>query len=391
MTCERQFGEDYDLFAAGVLDAGSRAEIQSHLDAGCAACIGAIRLSLANWAAFGMARTPANIAVPATLRKRILLSVSGLPPAPARWGVAGWPAWAQAFAAAALIGAGAGAGWFSNAHRAGSSPAPVQTSVARRPADVPATPPPDEIPRLTARLDAEQKTALASRQSAASDRHTLAAVQRDLAAAQQASIAASASLAKAESELADNRAQLAEARAGQRKTEAALTGTIAERDRALAERNREVDREQRLSALNRDLENQVRRYKDAADARDAQLRPLMRLAALVNSPSLRMLRLQGAEGRHPATGNAFVVEGASVTVYVAGLPAPAPGKTYQLWLIRKRSPAIVSGGIFKPDAQGSAVIQVDAASAVGTVAVTEEPDGGSKTPTGPKLLIGVQS
>jgi anti-sigma-K factor RskA len=70
-------------------------------------------------------------------------------------------------------------------------------------------------------------------------------------------------------------------------------------------------------------------------------------------------------------------------------PAPA-GKAYQLWLIERGTP--VPMPVFNTDAQGRAVLaglempaSTDGAEAI---AITLEPDGGSRTPSSRPVLIG---
>ncbi len=75
---------------------------------------------------------------------------------------------------------------------------------------------------------------------------------------------------------------------------------------------------------------------------------------------------------------------------VAGLPVLPSGRSYEIWFIRAdqgRAPA----GTFSVDSFGQAVAKV-AVPQPGTefsgVSITEEPDGGSPTPTGHDLLAG---
>jgi hypothetical protein len=72
-----------------------------------------------------------------------------------------------------------------------------------------------------------------------------------------------------------------------------------------------------------------------------------------------------------------------------GLPAPKPGKTYQVWLVTDK--AKISAGTFRPDAQGRTVMHANyalARDALKAVAITEEPDGGMPSPTGPMVVVG---
>lgn len=73
----------------------------------------------------------------------------------------------------------------------------------------------------------------------------------------------------------------------------------------------------------------------------------------------------------------------------SGLPAPAHGHAYQIWLLRDGHP--VPNALFTTDAHGRGASLVRAAgpvTAYDTVAVTLEPAGGSPGPTGPVLLAG---
>ncbi len=74
---------------------------------------------------------------------------------------------------------------------------------------------------------------------------------------------------------------------------------------------------------------------------------------------------------------AIVVEG-------EGVPELTDAETYQLWLVGDGEP--VSAGLFRPDDDGSVLERLDDVDPTGmTIAVTEEPAGGSRTPTLPVL------
>lgn len=78
------------------------------------------------------------------------------------------------------------------------------------------------------------------------------------------------------------------------------------------------------------------------------------------------------------------------TMFAHNLPAPAQGRTYQLWLITRDGQRI-SAGTFAPDAAGNAAVSAQyplAADALQMIAVTEEPAGGAPQPTGEVLIAG---
>ena len=85
----------------------------------------------------------------------------------------------------------------------------------------------------------------------------------------------------------------------------------------------------------------------------------------------------------PARGLLFVAD---------RLPAPPQGRTYQVWIIEKGTTQPVSAGLVGPEPGGRGMLIVtppkrDASSSV-TVAVTDEPLGGSPLPSVTPRLAG---
>jgi anti-sigma-K factor RskA len=77
------------------------------------------------------------------------------------------------------------------------------------------------------------------------------------------------------------------------------------------------------------------------------------------------------------------------TVFVVKLPQLQEGRIYQLWRIRDASSAPASAGLFTVDQQGYGLIDVGQQLQSGeTVAVTDEPGGGSDQPTTQPLIAG---
>lgn len=78
------------------------------------------------------------------------------------------------------------------------------------------------------------------------------------------------------------------------------------------------------------------------------------------------------------------------TMFAHNLPAPAVGRTYQLWLITRDNQRI-SAGTFAPDLTGNAVVSAQYALApdsLAAIAVTDEPAGGVPQPTGGIVISG---
>ena len=71
------------------------------------------------------------------------------------------------------------------------------------------------------------------------------------------------------------------------------------------------------------------------------------------------------------------------------LRQPKPGMTYQVWLVT--ADAKISAGTFHPDAKGNTFMHAKYAmdrNALRAVAITEEPEGGMPSPTGPMVVAG---
>jgi anti-sigma factor RsiW len=77
-----------------------------------------------------------------------------------------------------------------------------------------------------------------------------------------------------------------------------------------------------------------------------------------------------------------------VTIVAHGLPAPPPGRVYQVWLKRAGHAPEPTSALFKPSRDGTATASVPGTiEGVAQVLVTDEPDGGSRTPTRDPLLV----
>lgn len=105
------------------------------------------------------------------------------------------------------------------------------------------------------------------------------------------------------------------------------------------------------------------------------------IAAVVDAPDATTRVLDGQIGTltvvYSADEGAIVVEG-------AGVPVLDDSATYQLWLVG--DDGAISVGVFRPDADGTVSERFSDADPTGFVlGVTEEPAGGSESPTLPIL------
>jgi anti-sigma-K factor RskA len=127
-----------------------------------------------------------------------------------------------------------------------------------------------------------------------------------------------------------------------------------------------------------------------ASARRTAFEAQSTVAVLV-APDLARIDLAGQPAAPRAAARAFWSRSRGLVFTASDLPAPPPGRTYQLWVLTAR-PAPISAGVMKPDANGrvNAIFDtpVDLPTPV-AMAVTLEPEGGVPAPTGDKYLVGL--
>jgi anti-sigma-K factor RskA len=111
--------------------------------------------------------------------------------------------------------------------------------------------------------------------------------------------------------------------------------------------------------------------------------------ALLQRPASRVVPL-APQGTATQRASAILDLEGGRAVVLAGALSPTAGRDYQLWVIRGEAKA--PAGLFKPGADGTAVLPVSARLLQGgrpdALAVSIEPAGGSAQPTGPIILIG---
>ncbi|HBZ70921.1 MAG TPA: hypothetical protein DEP35_14770 [Deltaproteobacteria bacterium] len=159
---------------------------------------------------------------------------------------------------------------------------------------------------------------------------------------------------------------------------------VRDRDTLRTEREALANRER---TLERDLAERDQRIgKMESDAsRTTETVRMMR------SPEVEVLPLRGSASQPGALGRLFFDRARGRWYLHASRLRPAgPGKTYELWFINSAQQKIPAA-TFDVDDNGEATLLVDLPENVGTlalVAVTDEPSGGVKQPTGEIQLAG---
>ena len=124
---------------------------------------------------------------------------------------------------------------------------------------------------------------------------------------------------------------------------------------------------------------------------------LVRAADVVEAPDVLRVNLEGTPAGPGARGRAFLSRSRGLVVSAEGLPALPAGRAYQLWVVMPGQ-LPVGAGVMRVDARGAvtftaplpAGLTVPANTSV-TLALTNEPEGGSPQPTSPIVLAGTGS
>lgn len=379
--CEGLDQEIYDLYVLDLLESPLSQLIKTHLKSGCPACQKGTGQGFNLWTGMAVSAAQASEIRPnAALKRRIMKSVE---PARATW--VEWLLMRETWAAAAMAVVISGATVWFYGHSGATSPAvPLQTAQSQpQPAPVPETPAPRPI--STPPISNEDQAQLAALKA------KLANLERDLSAS-------ATSAGQSETALRSGRdwIQSLEAELGRQKItlEAALQQRQEleadyRRVQAQAAERAQPDKAalQRVQLLE---EENGRLRRDLTVLRERAEQGLQ-LAAFLGSPEIRLVKLKGTQAAEKATAQVLVSGGGKIMLFTGDLPALPAGREYQLWIIRSSGPAIVSAGVFRSSDRKAEFQVADASllNSLTSLAVTEEPAGGSAKPTGHKVLIGV--
>lgn len=398
MECERFPEDTYALHALGLLEGEERGQLAAQLRDDCQTCRAALRDAFEFWFLFGALSErlfAGSIPQPSPgFRRRVLNSIR---PVPLHRAIMPIWSWARV-AAGGILALGASVSTWQVSQvlsrrevRRLQSEVSSQTKAvqqlesqnrdlrrtlqeAPRPSVVP--PPPVVDPSAAAARSALEAQVVEAREAAAISARALADERARAGAL--------------EKDIADRTSQLAavtrERDETERKYRAALDQAAQDVQRGNTARAEAASLRTRIQTL----ETEIALYRRTIETQRQQLAEHLRLASILRSPSVLMVRMRGTEAGRSASGVALIADN-TVVFYGTNLPALSPGRAYQLWLIRDRGPAIVSAGVFDNWRQDSPAVRF-ANPALTTritgLAVTEEPAAGSPLPTGHKLLIG---
>ena len=100
----------------------------------------------------------------------------------------------------------------------------------------------------------------------------------------------------------------------------------------------------------------------------------------------QMIALGGAGTEQGARAELVTFEGDRAVLVAENMPPAPEGKTYQIWVIKGDTPQ--PSGLFEPKGGSIAAVVETPVEGADAVAVTVEPEGGSKKPTTDPMLVG---
>ena len=393
MNVTHPTSDEYASFALGALDSPDQDLLRTHLRGNCEVCVEEMKEALEFWYVFAaLTERTQDVAFPEPtpmLRERVIgvTRRQTRPRAASPW---------LRIAAAVLLTAGAGSiswtiGRYEMRRDVGAAEARVEHEAAA-------------VKKLESENNALKNLVEAARNAPAvfPGRDAIVSVKdpyllRDLQRARQTQMAAADALkeerAKAaglEKRLSQTTSLLAAATHDKEETDRQYHKAF---DAALQEKEQGASRfSEEIIAFHtkvQDLEGRVAKYRAAMDAQNKGIEKHLQLVSLLQSRNVSLVQLHGTG---PGSGVALVTEDARLAFLPANLAAAPAGRTYQLWLIRDKSPVIVGAGTFSGGSADLAPMQLSRQllSGVKSLFVTEEPAGGSAQPTGPKLMTGAR-
>jgi anti-sigma-K factor RskA len=100
----------------------------------------------------------------------------------------------------------------------------------------------------------------------------------------------------------------------------------------------------------------------------------------------QMIALGGAGAEQGVRAELVTLEGDRAVLVAENMPPAPEGKTYQIWVIKGDTPK--PSGLFEPKGDSVAAVVENPVEGADAVAVTVEPEGGSKKPTTDPMLVG---
>lgn len=140
----------------------------------------------------------------------------------------------------------------------------------------------------------------------------------------------------------------------------------------------------------------VQRQSDAREGNAAQLRMKLdqanELVTLLTSPKAQHVVLTATgPARRPAGQVSWMASRGALVFVASGLRALSGGKMYEMWMVPVQGKTPLAAGLFRPDAQGNATVEMPplpANTEATSFLVTVEAAGGTAGPSGSVVMRG---
>lgn len=126
-----------------------------------------------------------------------------------------------------------------------------------------------------------------------------------------------------------------------------------------------------------------------ADSLEAMLRQKEAIVTAISGPDVTVVPLTNRTAQRPLGRMMWNRTANDWVMLTYGLRQPREGMTYQVWLVTDN--AHIPVGTFAPDNSGNAIVHIKhdlQREVLRSIAVTEEPEGGVASPTGPMVVAG---
>jgi hypothetical protein len=373
-TCH-QIREDWELFVLGSLEPAQQEAMAAHLKAGCEECSRLAEETQNAVLAMATLAPPLKpvAEVERKLAQRIKMDLAlESPPPRVWWGAISWAAAAACLALASWFGVRA---W--SLHRELTQAEQSVRSLRALQASMPTqTPPKTDQPQAALGNNRPPSQALSSVQER---QLQLEARLRDETQQLHDAIAARDQAAR---DLSQARSELAAARDKSDSLEKQISAANAHSAGDAAQDSQQIV-ELRAELANLKLE--VRRLAAAAGMAE-------QIAGLLRSGGLQQVDLKSVDpGAGQGYARAIYSPRGGLLLVANLLPQLPQRKCYQLWILRKGNPAILSAGLVQLQGPGKGFLYVPPSESLNqltALAITDEPEGGSVSAQGHKLLFG---
>ncbi|HEX4809555.1 MAG TPA: anti-sigma factor [Bryobacteraceae bacterium] len=375
------------MFAIGCLEQEEAVGVSAHLASDCETCWQETRRSAQFWALFGSSLSDDSVSLPSLSGALLPFRRSG--PSPRL----SWYRWGALAAALALITASAIFIYDRGRTHPPTSPAAAVQNTAELQTLR------GQVTELTRQRDDLARAAAQTPPSKPPPVDRTVALRDALAQRETELAQLRRTLDSTNVELQNNRTTLGAVQAQLTDQQRIVQASLQQQNDAKAQASTALDAQHRAEDQVRTLSTQVQQLNreraqllETVQLQQRQRSQSLQTMALLSTPGTRFIPVTGSEAAPQSHGYALLTSDHRLFFYASNLPSLPTGREYQLWLLRTRTPAIVSGGIFRASANRTGEIEfTNAALAtdIASIAVTDEPVGGSRLPTGHKLLIGV--